>query len=68
MWHINYLVFAKNKILDIIKYGTTMYRNMTSGKIMNKETFYKIVDILRKEKYLYIYPYLSGEPLLHPQY
>lgn len=50
------------------KYCMHQYRNMVIGKKMNREIFYNILDILRKEKYLYIYPYLSGEPLLHPQY
>ncbi len=50
------------------KYCLHQYRNMVIGKKMSKETFYKILDILKKEKYLYMYSYLSGEPLLHPQY
>lgn len=41
---------------------------MVVGKKMSRETFYKILDILKKEKYLYMYSYLSGEPLLHQQY
>jgi MoaA/NifB/PqqE/SkfB family radical SAM enzyme len=50
------------------KYCLHQYRNMVSGKKMSREVFYKILDILKKERYSYVYPYLSGEPLLHPQY
>lgn len=50
------------------KYCLHQYRNMVPGKMMSKEVFYKIIDILTKEKYFHMCPYLSGEPLLHPQY
>jgi MoaA/NifB/PqqE/SkfB family radical SAM enzyme len=41
---------------------------MVKPQFMVWEAFVKIVDILKRERYDYVYPYLSGEPILHPNY
>lgn len=50
------------------KYCLHQYRNMTKSKFMTWENFVAIMWILKNEGYEYIYPYLSGEPLLHKDY
>lgn len=50
------------------KYCLHQYRNMAVPKFMPFENFTKIIRILSNEGYDYIFPYLSGEPIIHPQY
>jgi MoaA/NifB/PqqE/SkfB family radical SAM enzyme len=50
------------------KYCLHQYRNMVLPQFMSWETFIKIMVILERERYDYVYPYLSGEPILNSDY
>jgi MoaA/NifB/PqqE/SkfB family radical SAM enzyme len=49
-------------------YCLHQFRNMIKPKMMNLDNFRTILRILVKERYELIYPFLSGEPLLHPDF
>lgn len=50
------------------KYCLHQYRNFVKGRMMDAEKFIDLIDILSFEGYDYIYPYLSGEPMLNKNY
>lgn len=65
----------KSVLVDIVtacgakcKYCLHQYRDMTAPRFMSDKDFFKIISILHSEKYDYVYPYLSGEPILHKNF
>lgn len=50
------------------KYCLHQYRNMVKPKTMSFAMFNDIVKKLKKDGYERVYPYLSGEPILNPEY